>query len=144
MPITHLELKTFLLANLSDYLGDYVHAAGSTEKAIALLPHPDYGYYFPPDNWRVSGLEAVIIQPTRNQDNTRQLIAGDVHFADNWKIALKQHEQYGQMQEAMNVLAIAVTQIYSFQMNGYVPPNKGKGIVASTMMTIFDHQTITV
>jgi len=137
--LTHLELKTFLETHLEDYLGTYTYSGG-TMAAIALLPHPQLGYYFPPDNWSVTGIEAVIIRPIANPNNSRQMTGGDLATNYPWKIVLKQHDQLSDLSVAMDVLMVALAQNYSIakEMGGYVPPSKGNLVIASATVGILD------
>ena len=137
--ITHLELKTFLTTHLSSYLGTYTHSGGSIP-AIAMLPHPQLGYYFPPDNWTVTGIEAVIIRPVASSSNSLQMIGGDISIKYPWKIVLKQHNQLGDLSSAMDALMVAVAQKYSIakEMGGYVPPAKEGLIIATATVCIVD------
>ena len=107
--ITHLELKTFLETYLSSHLGTYTYPGGSMA-AIALLPHPTLGFYFPPNDWTVSGIEAVIIRPISSPDNADQRVSGDLAQNYYWKIVLKQHDDGGDLYAAMDDLMVAVSQ----------------------------------
>lgn len=137
--ITHLELKTFLTTYLSSYLGTYTHSSG-TLPAITLLPHPQSGYYFPPDDWKVTGIEAVIIRPVASPSNSRQMTGGDIAINYPWKIVLKQHNQLGDLSIAMDALMVALAQKYSIakDLGGYVPPMKGDLVIATATVCILD------
>lgn len=137
--ITHLELKEFLETELEDYLGTYTFTGG-TMPAIALLPHPTYGFYFPPNNWTVTGIEAVVIRPVPSPSNSRQKGGGDIAINYPWKIVLKQHDQQGDLYEVMDALMIALAQNYTIlpDKGGYVPPAKDGLIVASATVSIVD------
>lgn len=137
--LTHLELKTFLETHLENYLGTYTHSGG-TMAAIALLPHPQLGFYFPPGNWSVTGIEAVIIRPTASPSNSQQMTGGDIAINYPWKIVLKQHDQLGDLSTAMDVLMVALSQNYSIakELGGYVPPMKDGLVIASATVCILD------
>lgn len=139
--MTHLELKEFILNNLSDCVGTYTTETGDTFPAISLLPHPTTGYYFPPDSWQVTGIEFVIIKPNRDDMNTRQLI-GDVLYSDNWKIGLKQHDQLGSLQDATEAAFSAFSVKYPVKMGAFIPPSKELGIIASSSFSVFDHRVL--
>jgi len=137
--ITHLELKTFLETTLFNHLGTYTFPGG-TLPAIALLPHPELGYYFPPDTWSVTGIEAVVIRPVSAPGNSRQRISGDLSQNYYWRIVLKQHDQTGDLYEAMDILMPALSQNYAIvsDMGGYTPPSQGNLIIASATVVILD------
>lgn len=137
--ITHLELKSFIETELSGLLGTYTHPTG-TLPAIALLPNPQFGYYFPPDNWKVTGVEVVILRPVPTMRDAKQKFAGDLSFYYHWKIILKQHDIDGDLYTAMDALLIALSQNYTIapNMGGYVPPNQEKLIPASAVVSIVD------
>lgn len=143
--ITPIGLKTFIETNLVDYLGTYTHPSG-TLPAIALLPHPQLGFYFPPDGWTVTGIEAVIIRPVASPNNSQQLISGDLAINYAWKIALKQHSISGDLYGAADALMIALTQEYNIQsdMGGYVPPDEKNLIPASVVVSILDPIVVVV
>jgi hypothetical protein len=137
--LTHLELKGFVETCLSGMIGTYSFSGG-TLPAIALLPHPQFGVYFPPDDWRVSGIEVVIIKPTANPANAKQMTGGDIGINYPWKIVLKQHDQFGDLATAMDALLIAAAAQYHLLpgMGGYVPPSKDNLVIASGVVCILD------
>lgn len=137
--ITHLELKTFLETELSSHLGTYTFTGG-TMPAIALLPHPTLGFYFPPNNWTVTGIEAVVIRPVAAPTNTKQMTGGDLAVDYPWKIVLKQHNQNGDLYAAMDALMVALAQNYTIvpDKGGYVPPAKDGLVIASAVVSIVD------
>lgn len=137
--LTHLELKTFVETALTGLLGTYTHPTGVLP-AIALLPHPQFGYYFPPDNWRISGIETLIIRSIPTMRDAKQKGGGDLSFCYHWKFVLKQHDLGGDLHTAMDTLLVALAQSYNIapNMGGYVPPNKEKLIPASAVVSIVD------
>lgn len=137
--LTHLALKDFLLAAIPSHLGTYTYPGG-TMPAIALLPHPQLGYYFPPDTWNVTGIEAVVIRGVVSPTNSTQMSGGDLGVRYHWKLVLKQHDQKGDLFAAMDDLMVAAAQTYTIvpDMGGYVPPMKDGLVVASATLAIVD------
>jgi hypothetical protein len=137
--ITPLELRQFVESTLSGYLGTYTFPSG-TMTAIALLPHPTLGYYFPPNDWSVSGLEVVIVAPTANPSNSRQMTGGDLAINYGWQIFLNQHDLKGQLQTAMEILMVAIAQQYHIlkDVGGYVKPDESGLVIASAKIVILD------
>lgn len=140
--LTHLELKDFVSTCLSGMIGTYTFTGG-TLPAIALLPHPQFGVYFPPNDWAVSGIEVVIIKPVTNPNNVRQMTGGDIGINYPWKIVLKQHDQAGDLITAMDALLIATAQKYHLykELSGYTPPSKDNLAIASGVVCILDPTT---
>ncbi len=106
-----LEIRNQLEAGLSSVLGEYVFPDGVITPAIAVLPSDFWGYHYPPQQTKVSGIELTIKQaiPTTNQ-----LLSSETLERINYDIHLKQWDRVGELNTATQLL------IECLQGNGYL------------------------
>ncbi len=139
MAISPLELKEFIETTIPSYLGTYNYPGG-TIPAIALLPHPQLGYYFPPADWSITGLEVVMIEILVSPANSQQRMGGDLAIWYGWQIFVKQHDLSGHLHEAMDILMTEISQRYHILkgFGGYTPPDKEGLVIATGKIVIVD------
>jgi len=130
--ITTTELKSLILNCFDDYLGKY----NSTLPAIAVLPHLDYGYDYPPSNWVVTGIEVVIIKP---KIRTKNALYATTKRRD-WEIHLKNWDKSGVFPTVVETLINGLADAtYQMETPIYVPYNEALGILESAKITVYEH-----
>lgn len=137
-------LRNLVLNDLADYLGIYKEKATSIERtAIAIIPHPDLGEFYPPEDWEKIGLQVVI----RNGESDAGLSFNGAQSKRCWYIELSfwfsssvKNQAYNlvEAKEAL-VCSLANHEIeFKLDENNFVRANKKLGVPASITVTVYD------
>lgn len=135
MIITTLSLRNHLVTALGDDLGTYTRPDGGTEPAIAIIPHNQYGYNYPPDNYKVTGIEGVILKP---KIKAKMAYLGASKKSE-YEIFLKFWSETGKINQVTElVFDYFIDQEYQMLSPVYMPYDEKLGILASTKLTIYN------
>ncbi len=135
MTITTLSLRTDLIAALGENLGTYTRPDGGTEGAIAVIPHNQYGYDYPPDNYQITGVEVVILKPKIKINMTHHGALKKNQF----EVFLKFWSNTGALNSVTEWVAdYLIDQGYQIESPVYIPYDEKLGILAATKVLIYD------
>jgi hypothetical protein len=126
------ELRQLIIDSLSpNYLGKY----NGDKDAIAIIPHKTFGYNFPPADWKVTGIEVVIIKPSIKVKMSHQ---GGLKRRQ-WDLWLKQWQQSVNLSDATELMVDGLLDNkYQIQSPVYIPYNERLGIIASAKIPIIE------
>lgn len=118
--IDPLTLKDDIFAIVSPYLGTYTFPDSDTGAAIAIIPDPDYGWNYPENGTKVTGLEVVIKQP---YPDVSPNIGGDRTKEYVWEIHLKQWDTNKDLRSVIDSLTSELSADYLIERVSYMPPS---------------------
>lgn len=127
---------------LAGHVGMYLFAnngGSTTAPAIAILPDPTYGWEYPPEDTRISGLEVVIEEvPIASTP----LLNKEAHERQDWRIFLKCWDSNGKLNRATQALVRGLTRSddYLYSSPVPIPPNERLGMVPIITLVVSEHQ----
>lgn len=117
--IDPLTLKDDIFAIVSPYLGTYTFPDTDTGSAITIVPDPDYGWNYPEQGTKVSGLEVVIKQP---YPDVSPNLGGDRTKEYVWEVHLKQWDTSKDLRTVIELLTNSLSG-YLVARVSYMPPS---------------------
>ena len=121
--INPLALQTDIIAIIGDSLGQYFlpGLSGTVKQAIAILPDSEYGWQYPPNGTKATGLEVLIKLPYAEVE---PLIGGDRTKTYTYEIHIKQWDDRKTVREALDKLTSELPNIYLIERVAIIPASE--------------------
>lgn len=121
--IDPVKLQADIIKIIGDSIGQYLlpGLSGTVKQAIAILPDSEYGWQYPPNGTKATGLEVLIKLPYAEVE---PLIGGDRTKTYTYEIHIKQWDDRKTVREALDKLTSELPNIYLIERVAIIPASE--------------------